>query len=324
MRSQKPGLARGCSIWSTGRAGRRGPALDGVVGQGRTVVSKTRRICLSLACALALVAPGAGAKSRSPAASVDSGWSFTLSDVESAQITIDFPSGVADHPQLKSELRHVGARWTRDGQPFDPAPLASLGQSLRVLVPVLGLHHCPDAVGAAPQRDAWHVQIQLGIRTRSHGTLRVRSSSSCAYMLPWHVTNGVTLAASYQPQTGLAIQDLVTPVCPECRMQTEPMPEPFVAGPNRVRHETLFGALVARWKRLAAKDPEWVAAQTDDLTAALRWMDERRYEAELQQLIGRRAMPLAVRRLAEAELQRLRQKNTPRVSAQLEQRYSAE
>ncbi|HTT36404.1 MAG TPA: hypothetical protein VMH32_01900 [Burkholderiales bacterium] len=288
------------------------------------MISKTRRICLSLACALALAAPGAGAKSRSHAASFDSGWSFTLADVESAHITIDFPSRMPDRAQLKSELRHVGARWTRDGQPFDPSPLASLGQSLRVLVPVLGLHHCPDAVGAAPQRDAWNLQIELAIRTRSHGTLRVRSSSSCAYMLPWHVTNAATLAASYQPQTGLAIQELVIPVCPECRMQTKPMPEPFVAGPNRVRFETLFGALVARWKRLAAKDPEWVAAQTDDLTAALRWMDEGRYQAELRKLLGRRALPPAVRRLAEAELQRLRQKNAPRVSAQVEQTYSAE
>ena len=273
---------------------------------------------MALACALALTAPGTDAKSRSHAVSFDSGWSFTLSDVVSAQITIDFPPGIADHPQLRFEVRHVGARWTRDGQPFNPEPLASLGQSLRVLVPVLGLHHCPDAIGAAPQREAWRTQIEIAIRTRSHGTLRVRSSSGCAYMLPWHVTNGATLAASYQPKTGQAIQDLVAPLCPECRMQTEPMPEPFVAGPNHVRYESLFGALVARWKRLAAKDPEWVAAQTDDLCAALRWMDERRYEAELQRVIGRRATSEAVRRLAEAELQRLRSKSAPRAETQPE------
>lgn len=277
-----------------------------------------RRIWPILAVVLALLGPAAHAKSRPRPVSVDSGWSFVLADVVSAQVTIDLPSTVADHAQLRSEIRRAGARWTRDSEAFDPEPLASLGQSLRALVPVLGLHHCPDGLGQEGRREAQRLQVEVAIRTKAHGVLRVHSSSDCAYMLPWHVTNGESLAASYQPQTGQAIEQLIAPLCPECRMNTQPMPEPFVASREQIRYESLFGALVAKWKRLAVKDPAWVASQAENLTTALRWMDEKRFEAELRRLIGRRTIAPPVRRLAEAELQHVRPKNESGTSARLE------
>jgi len=276
------------------------------------------RAWLIIACAFALAVPDAQGRSRQHTVSIDSGWSFVPADVVSVQITIDLPAS-ADHARLRSEIRHQGAHWKRDGEAFDPAALAVLGQSLHTLVPVLGMHHCPDALGRDQAQSGPHLQVEIAVRTRSRGSLRMRSSSDCAFMLPWHVTNGAWLAASYQPTTGQAIEQLILPVCAECRMGAQPMPEPFVASREQTRFESLFGALVTRWKRLSARDPAWVAAQTDDLTTALRWMDDRRFESELQRVLARKSVTPAVRGLAEAELERGRNRTERGAAARVDE-----
>lgn len=231
-------------------------------------------------------------------------WSFTPQDVIEAKLSIAWPENNAQHRPVHSLIRREGMGFIRDGQPFDPAPLAALGKSLGALVPETQLQSCDDADEDRQALEILHPAIELAIRTTNRGTIKLRSSSACALMLPWNVTNGEWLMSASREAVGHAMRDLIAPVCPYCRFKQRPLPEVSTSDSSESRFAALFNSLLEDWDWFGGQkmSEAEVNLRTEPTKRALRWMDSQRFDEALKQAVQLKQMPAHVRRLIAIEL----------------------
>jgi hypothetical protein len=231
-------------------------------------------------------------------------WSFEPRQVSEIHIAVTWPPEDTEHQPLNVRIQHQRDQWLNAGRPFDSTPLARLGKTLKALEPALGLRDCSDGDEDRQGRDIYHPLIEVNFKLQARGSLRFRSASACALMLPWNVTDGDTLAIASQIDSGQAMRELLVQLCADCEFKTRPLPEdePLIdARPSDSRFAALYNALLSEWRRLGSQhDATWSLLHTQHLIQALQWMDEKRFRHELEVSAHMESQP--VREMARAVL----------------------
>jgi len=232
-------------------------------------------------------------------------WSFEPGQVSEIHITVTWPPQDTEHQPLNVRIQHQRGQWLNAGQAFDSTPLARLGKTLKTLEASLGLQDCSDGDEDRQGRDIYHPVIEVDIKIQHRRSLRFRSASACAWMLPWNVTDGDTLAIANQIDSGQAMRELIAQLCADCEFKTRPLPEvePLISAmPGDNRFAALYKALLSEWRRLGGQhDATWSLLHTHHLVQALQWMDEKRFKRKLE--VSAREESPPVTRLARAALQ---------------------
>lgn len=235
--------------------------------------------------------------------------SFEVADFESAQVDIRWTSEASAAPvRTRSFIERKKGQFVQDGRLIEATTLEALGKGFQRLVPVRGLQTCNAAAADVQSPEISAPRIEVEVWTRSRGRLKLRSESTCAEMLPWNVTDGSRLFASYDPAVGRALHDWVRPVCVSCPWAKTPAPAPALFEREEITFEKTFQALLSEWKRLgeAGKSSLWVGVQTEHLSSALEWMDARRFLLRLRQVADQKKNPPPVRSRAVDLLKQLR------------------
>jgi hypothetical protein len=231
------------------------------------------------------------------------GLSQTVTNAGIRSIEISFRWEGAGPSFQRADTRVIigrGEAFLRDGVSVGRQSVERLVRSLVGLVPALGLYTCQDHADDYPEYD---VRIVLD----GGRVIKVRSTSNCPEMVPWNVTAGRKLYASYNPELARAVYELHGRNPGPAFPSRGPRPESDWTSRDEVTQQTLFRALESEMHRLLAANRP--AAQVDlhtvHMVEALRWMDAPGLKAWLRALERRSSAPASVRRYAAHLLERL-------------------
>lgn len=209
---------------------------------------------------------------------------FSAQEVEAGEIVLEdqYQSDFKRHGQLKWQN---GALFLNQTQ-MDESLLSKMGQSLNHLIPVYGIQLCQDGSDDRQGQDVPHYSVDISLKTKSHGVIKLRSISECGHMLPWNVTDGTNLYATYSPETGEALHAILVLLCPDCRFKTQPMPEiDVLQRDDPVTYDQILTGLLNEWKRMdAPRKSGTLILPPFHLMSALEWMNEKRFMNQLKEL----------------------------------------
>jgi hypothetical protein len=223
-------------------------------------------LCGLLSCAEARDAP--------PAAS---GFSVPASAIEALQLTVtrQDSAGTAETEQTYFMRRATDPA----AAPLEPGvTLVALIAGAR---PTLGLQRCDTQVDGAAQVPLY-LAVELRIWIKGQRAIRLRSDSRCAFMLPWHVTDGARLSVLEQSSAGLALMRLIQAWCRSCLPEWRQAPPGATPAAEYSDVDHHYAALLAEWRRLGRHGATDIKIATLPLTDALDWMDHERFERLLR------------------------------------------